>query len=521
MRVRNRPVRALPNMVRRTLNAAPLVGAIIMTGWARAVPERTSSIAPGPRIFDPSTVPSNDPTGLSLNPLPKPPSLEVRAPTPASVEALDAHLAQLVGRDASERETAVEEILEVEPDAFPAIHERLGTLAESSDHAGMKDVLASIRDRTRQESGKNAPAPDHLEMLESHARPDSKNWQELVRLLAMSRMLQQIGTVPAAREIIGIYARFGDFMRIDAQIELEKLGDRAVAALIEAERHPAPKIARWATRQLDTLGKAIPSEAIQTNDPEVLADILRAYGRARNPDAARLVISFANSERAQVRDAAREAVVLMGEVANWQLRDTYENVVGKKPPREWSWDRSARELFAQYDRLRLSQVNVLFAQGLAAERAGKLNQMVDAYDAVLAQTPMFERSTEMIPGYIAYAKMHIDEAPDEAAQALRRVTRLSADGPEGKPAQSLLLTLDAERLLARHVADEVLVRRALELDPTNARARRLLEQMSHGDTEVQGRARRYVAASVILVLALTALAFILFRRRPVSAESSP
>ena len=212
-----------------------------------------------------------------------------------------------------------------------------------------------------------------------------------------------------------------------------------MAALIEAERHPAPKIAQWAARQLDMLGKAIPGEAIQTNDPEVLADILRAYGRARDPDAARLVISFANSERTQIRDAARESVVLMGEVSNWQLRDTYENVVGKKPPREWSWERTARELFTEYDRLRLSQVHVLFEQGLAAKSAGKLDDMASAFDQVLARSPTFERASEMVPGYSAFAEAHLDDAPDKASQALRRVVRLGLDaGRRPKPAQSLL-----------------------------------------------------------------------------------
>ena len=76
------------------------------------------------------------------------------------------------------------------------------------------------------------------------------------------------------------------------------------------------------------LGKGVPSEAVQTENQAVLADVLRAYGRTRNPDAVRIVVSFANSERAQVRDASRQSVALMGEIASWQLRDSYENVVG-------------------------------------------------------------------------------------------------------------------------------------------------------------------------------------------------
>jgi hypothetical protein len=456
--------------------------------------------------------------------LPKPPTLEVPPPSPAALEALDAHLSHLVSRDAAERETAVQEILEAEPDRLLAIHRRLSTIADASDHSAMKDLLTSIRERTRQEAGKKPP--DYLEMLEMHARPDAATWRDLVAIVSMSRMLRQIATVAAARELIGVYARFGEFLRVDTQLQLEKLGDRSIAALIEAERHPAPKIAHWASRQLDALGKAIPGAAVETSDPEVLADILRAYGRARDPDAARLVISFANSERTQIREAARQAVVLMGEVSNWQLRDTYENVVGKKPPREWSWERTARELFGEFDRMRLSRVHVLFEEGLSAERAGKLDNMAGAFDQVLAQSPVFERASEMVPGYFAYAKTHADDAPDKAIRALRRVERIAEGGSAAsKPAESLLLTLEAKLLLTGHVADQTLVRRALDLDPGNARARALMERISHGEAAVEQRFQRYLAAAVIAAAAFVALLVIALRRRPspptLPPENSP
>lgn len=440
------------------------------------------------------------------------------------MEALDAHLSHLMSRDPGLRETAVAEILEVESDRLPAIHRRLMTLAESSDHEAMKALLSQVRDKTRdavrgeREKDKEA-ALDYLAMLEARARPDSKTWRDLVSVVAMSRMLQQIGSVSAARELVSIYARFGEFLRIEMQRQVEKMGDHAVAALIESERHPAPKIAEWAKRQLDALGKAIPGEAVQTSDPEALADILRAYGRARDPDAARLVISFANSERMQIREAARQAVVLMGEVATWQLRDTYESVVGKKPSREWSWERTARELFGEFDRLRLSQIHALFEEGLAAAHAGKLDDTAIAFDQVLARSPVFERAVEMVPGYLAYAKSHLDDAPDRATRALRRVERLApnGDGTE-KEAASLVATLEAEMLLGRHVADQTLVRRAIDLDPRNARARKLLDRMSRGDAGVEERFHRYTAAGAVGVAAAVALLFVLLRRR---AEPAP
>lgn len=462
---------------------------------------------------------STDPPPRVLGTLPKPPSLELPPPDPTSIEALDTHLSHLVSHDPGIRDTAVSEILEVEADRLPAIHRRLATLAESSDHEAMKDLLSQVKGKTRDavrgepEHDKDA-ALDYLEMLESHARPDVKTWRDLVSVVAMSRMLRQIGSVNSARELVSIYARFGEFLRIEMQRQVERMGDHAVAALIEAERHPAPKIAQWAKRQLDALGKAIPGEAVQTSDPEALADILRAYGRARDPDAARLVISFANSERTQIREAARQAVVLMGEVATWQLRDTYENVVGKKPPREWSWERTARELFGEFDRLRVAQGHALFEEGLARQQAGRLDDMAALFDQVLGRSPVFEQAVEMVPGYLAYAKSHLDDAPDRARSALRRVERLAtANDPAGREASSLLAMLEAEALFARHVADQTLVRRALDLNPGNARARKLLDRMSRGDVDVEARFHRYAAAGAVGVAAAIALLFILLRRR--------
>jgi hypothetical protein len=513
---------------RAAAERAAILSVVLCLGQAHAAEpasasssNRTTSASSGTKPREP----------LPLGPLPKAPSIELPVPVPAVLEALDRHLERLLSADAAERETAAREILEVEPDRLPAIHRRLTTIAESSDHEAMKQLLGGTRDKARDEVKQKSQAqgshdkvttPDYLEMLISHPR-DSRPYRDLLSAVAMSRMLRQIGTTPAARELISIYARFGEFLRVDTQLALEKLGERSVAALIEAERHPAPKISQWAARQLDALGKSNPSETVQTNDPEVLADVLRAHGRARNPEAARLVISFVSSERTQIRDAARQAVVLMGEVANWQLRDTYENIVGKKPPREWSWDRTARELFAEFDRLRLAPVYELFDKGAAAQRSGKLDDMVQAWDQVLAQNPTFERGPEMVAGYFSYAEAHLDDDPPRAILALARVDRLAPESePLKRSSESLRLTLEAEGLFSRHVSDQMLLRRALDLDAKNTRAKRLLERMTRGEVDTERRLYRYIAAAAILALSLAGLVFILLRRRaPEAPQEAP
>ena len=454
----------------RALAAALALGLVCSSAWADAGAKRVKRPLPE---------------------LPEVPKRERKAPTKEHLEELETHLSGFRSKDAHVRQSAVRQLLEVSPALVPAIDKRLNDIADRGDRSGMKRLLQSLRRKARKAvrekmraEGKRGKivTPDYLDIVVEFARPDDKLWQDLVSVLAMSRMLVQIGSVQGVRELIDVYVRFGDFLRVDTQLQLEKLGDKAVAALVETRRHRAGKIARWAERQLDTLGKGIVSEAVRTEDQEVLADVLRAYGRIREPDAARIIISFANSERAQIRQAARQGVAMMGEVGAWQLRDSYESTVGKKPPRDWSWDRTARELFGELDRLRLAKVHDLFEAGLAAEREGKLEEMRTAFDKVLARSPMFEHRAEMAKGYVAYARKVQEEQPDLALDALRRAKRV-ADAKERPRIESQELTLRAKILLSKNIADQTLVARALELDESNDDARDLADRMERGGGE--------------------------------------
>jgi tetratricopeptide (TPR) repeat protein len=445
--------------------------------------------------------------------LPTPPSIELGRPQAADLAEVDALLGRIVADDAQDREAAVRELLEAKAKHVAAIRFRIGTIADAADKEAMKRLLLKTRrelldKKDDDESEKPAAGVDYLARLAVKAEPKSEAWRNLASLLALSRMLESIGSVEAVRGLVDVYARFGEFMRITTQNALARLGDKAVPALIEAQRHPAEKIAKWAVRQLDMLGKGIPSEAVQTQDSAVLADVLRAYGRTRTPDAVRIVVSFANSERAQVREASRQSVALMGEVASWQLRDTYENVVGKKPPRDWAWERTARELFAEFDRLRFAQVGKLFEDGQAARAKGDLAAMRESFDKLLAHDPNFDQRAEIAAGYVAFAKATLDKSRPEAIAALRRAERLD---PTLKDATSLRLTLEAEALEEKGIADSTLLDRALENDAQNPRAKSAQARFERGEPKRSENAR-LIAAGSILAAAAAAIAFILLRK---------
>jgi len=474
--------------------------------------------APGPS--SPSAT-----TAEELPPLPVVPGLALGQPEPADVERLESILGALVAADEAERRGAASDVATVHAGLVSAIARRLDRVADGANRAAMKEVLLETRRVAREDArrelresgGKGGvETPDYFEMVAAHADPTNAAWRDLVQVLAMSRMLVAIETVEAVRVLVEVYARFS-FLRVDTQLQLEKLGDRAVAGLIEARRHRAAEVARWAERQLDALGRAIPGEAVQVRDPEALADVLRAYGRVRDPDAARIVVSFANSERARVREAARQAITLMGETGTWQLRDAYENTVGKRAPRDWSWQRLARELFAAFDRLRLSQVYELYEQGRAAEARGDLLGMRRAYDMVLTRSPLFERRSAMAAGYLAYATRFADEDGAGALAALDRAARIADDAAVRTRIESLRLTLRAERLRDEGIVDQELLQRAADLDAANARPRRLLDPVSNDPDATAGRRHRWIAAAVIALIAAVGAVFVTLwprRHRP-------
>ncbi|WP_437905106.1 hypothetical protein WME95_43215 [Sorangium sp. So ce327] len=353
---------------------------------------------------------------------------------------------------------------------------------------------------------------DWLDFMLAAARPRDSAWRDVVKLLAMERMLAAAGTTPAVRELIALHAYFGELLRIDLQRQVAKLRDKAVPALIEARQHDAKIVQRWANKQLDLLGRAIPGEAIASNDTQILADVLRAYGRVRDVDAVRVILSFCNSDRARLRDAAREAISAIGEPGIWQLRDAYLDLTGAKPPREWSWDRVARELFGTYDRARLAEVYKLMDEGVAAASAGTPAEATDAFDKVLARAPLFERRKEMVDAYVERARSLSADRRDDALAMLRKALRLDAPGERAKKIEAEIAYLEGALLIERGTPDKFVLERAIELDPSHAGARAALASLGDKVAERKSQTNRHIAAGAVGLAAVLSMFFIARRR---------
>jgi len=456
------------------------------------------------------------PAGAEQRPLPSSPAAEV-----ASAD-VDAWLAQLTGPDSAARKVAVAAVESGNTTMLPGLAKRLADLKRTANRDAMASALARARKGAGpdEERAKKPPSEeaakfyDWFNRVMVGANPQDEAWRDLASILGMSRMLAHIGSAAAVRELIGIYSGFGELLRVDVERQVKVLAERAVAPLIELRRGEPKNLRPWASKMLDVLGKTVPGEAVQTADNQVLADVLRAYGHTKDTDAARVIVSFANSDRAQVREAAREAVTMLAENGTWQLRESYENLVGKKAPEDWNWEKVSSELFAAYDKSRLSEVYALMDEGLAAQKSGKLDAMGNAFDRVLARAPGFERRREMVPGYIDLAHSVKSADRPRAMAILRKVVRLDPSGPRTRAVESELAYLEALDLASHGVVDETAYLRAVDLDPSNTEAKDALDRIVATTEARSSNLLRYGLASFLALAALAGAAIALFWRSP-------
>jgi tetratricopeptide (TPR) repeat protein len=256
---------------------------------------------------------------------------------------------------------------------------------------------------------------------------------------------------------------------------------------------------------------------VQTKSNEVLSDVLRAYGSTHDMDAVSVVLSFVNSDRAQVREAARDALGMYGQDAIWKLREAYVNLIGKPAPDDWNAARVAKELFTAYDRFRLQDVYALMDEGLAKAKDGKLEEAVAAFDKVLARQPLIDRRAEMVPVYVMFAQSIEEKDRATALAYLRKGARLDPEGPRAPQIESEILYLEGKALEERGIADSDLFKRAIAIDAGNARARAELDRLEADADTRHERIRRWAAAGAVIAAAIAGLILFAGRRRTTPA----
>ncbi len=536
-------MRPLPLLLIATLAVASPAAA-----KPRSKPSAEASAAPAAPA---ETVRSLDVPDAELPKLPELAPLRKVEPNAASTQALEALLERLVSDRKETREAALKDLDKIgsdkeskadrlgsdpekELDWVPAIVARIQTIRGSLDRDRAPAILDEARRTARKGLSKkdlqDDEKTDWLEFVLRKPMPKEAAWRDLTHLLGMIRILANVGTTPAVRELLELRANFGEFLRKDLSRQIERLGDKAVPALIEGQKHDATVVRELAKLELDRLGKITPGEIVSMRDPEVLADTLRAFGRIRNEDAVDVCLSFANHDRKKVRDAAREAIAAIGDAGRWRLRDAYQDLTGEKVDKSIAWDILAKRIFALYDKTRVAELWGIFTSGLDAQKAGQYAVAVEAFDKVLAREPLFERRKEMAKAYFEVAKtISFDKAEDRLAM-LRKARRLDPSAADLKRLDAEIAYTEGKALIAEGRPDRFLIERAVDLDPDHAEARTLLASFDERAVEDPAAPSapkpRYgiagaVAGATVLIMAIVAA--LLFRRKkqPPAPPGSP
>jgi hypothetical protein len=414
--------------------------------------------------------------------------------------ALDAILARLRVESREARREAVAQLSRLEPSDVPAVRQRLLSplgLSHLSVHAAMVRAIRAVT------GGRENVDYDLLQALVNYS-PRSPDIDVATERIALATALGSIKTADSGRALVAFGLAHNRIFRL-ASIRIAKnhLKLYVVPALIELRR-PSEDTRLFIRQMREAIRCVTPGQSVQTRDNALLAEILRAWGSVRQQDAMVVIASFVNSDRVQVREAARWAIAQYGRDAINALRNVYETFVGEDPNPSWGVERVARELYAAYDRRKAEEVRAALDAGLSAAREGRNDVMLERFEWVLARHPLYERRAEMVEPLLRYARALEQTDVARAAVLYRMALRVDPEGPRASHIRGAILYLEAERALARGVADPELYRAAVLADPSHAQARAQFEAVAQVEVLRKRRRRRAVGAVGLLAVAAAA-----------------
>lgn len=418
--------------------------------------------------------------------------------------ALEAILARLRTEDRETRTQAVDALNALEVSDVPAIRQRLLSNLGMSHFAVHAAMVRAIRNVT---GGRENADYDLLNaLLNFPAR--SPDMDVATERIALATALGNIKCADSGRALVAFGLAHNRIFRLASiRVAKNQLKEYICPAVIEFRR-PTEDARMYLRAVREAARRVTPGECVQTRDNALLAEVIRAFGAVRQTDAMAVVANYVNSDRLQVRDAARWAITQYGRDAINTLRTTYETFVGDDPNPLWGWERISRELYAAYDRRKAEEVQTALDAGLAAARGGRMAEMLEKFEWVLARHPLYERRAEMIEPLLRYA--HSLESSDSAKAAViyRTALRLAPDGTHAASIRASILFLEAERSLARGVADPELYRAAIEQDSSHARARAQYEAVAQDELMKRRRRRRAIGAAGLMIVGLASISLI-------------
>lgn len=365
--------------------------------------------------------------------------------------------------EASARERAVHYLSTLPESALPAIAERLRqTRRQIIPEEDGYDALRFFRHATG-----SLRADDMIDIVPGILPVLAERRTAVVgrtaeRLLYM-RSLEAIGTTEAQVMIGDILALTSRMWRWERRRLVERHGVDLLPGLLLLRNHAESPVRVWARWAIEELGMDKPAEALQQEDPMLVARILRAYGQSRDMDSMEVVISYVGHPAAPIREAARAAMAEFAHNGIWQLRKAMRNQLGQDANHDWGWERTARELYEGLDAARLAPLEAVLDEGLAAAESGDVATATEKLGEVLRAAPMHPRRPAIAEAYLALAEAE----PDAAERFIRRAHLLA---PTDSAVRAAVLALEAEADLGRGVLDADAWREAARQGHPRARA---------------------------------------------------
>jgi tetratricopeptide (TPR) repeat protein len=413
---------------------------------------------------------------------------------------------ELLNSQAARREKAYKRLTTLERDTLPSIAQRLDELSRSRPKPDrVVQLLTAIRHAVGSRRADDIVdiAPGVLTLLEQNR---SRTALKVVEPLLLLRSLEGIGTREAGTEVI----KFMDFdqgaWRHELKCARSRMGIRLLPVLIEMRGHENAKVRRWAVRGIRVLGMKDPSVAVRIADHHLVAKILLAYANPLDFSALPVIVSSMNSDKMEIRNAARQAITRFGKNAIWPLREAFEEATGRRSRRDWNWERLPEELNALQDRERKYRADDALKKGIAAFRAFDFKTMARHFDQILADYPDYEKRSEMAPGYAAMGQKYLnsdDLAP--AMRAYRRAIRLSPTHSAVSDWRAQLAFVTSEQQLSRGVANLEGYKKVLQHDPEHKAAETVIDRISGAWEMRQENAKRWSKIGAVILLSLFAL----------------
>lgn len=326
--------------------------------------------------------------------------------------------------------------------------------------------------------------------------------------VALIRALANTDHPEAALSLVRFGYRHGGAFRDECGRQVRTMGVHAVPGLVRAKAIKDPqayKMVRYAAYQLDRMNLTRPLLAVKRADPNLLVDLLHAYGEVRESAAVDVVLTFCDHDNLQVRRAARWAMLryVSGRPPRAKKRKL-KLTGGRRTERErtlyWTYRQlatralstalaeikvpgggehreevrrrlvdeveprtMAERLFAHQEKQRAQRRTLSYQKALALAKKGKLDTALGRFDEFLTDDPFMEQRAEM------------------AAYYFRRGTQLQDQGGQAAGARLMVkaLHLNPRAAFAREARARLLVAEALASDATLSEKRWKLQRALH------------------------------------------